>query len=35
MHDDPAIKRNRQALLRDVGRLSAGLLDFGRLQAEG
>jgi len=34
MHDDPAIRQNRLALLREVGRLSHGLLDFARLQAD-
>jgi glycyl-tRNA synthetase beta chain len=34
MHEDPTIRRNRLALLREVGRLSHGLLDFGRLQAD-
>lgn len=34
MHENKEIKRNRLALLRDVGQLSTGLLDFARLQAE-
>jgi glycyl-tRNA synthetase beta chain len=34
MHENEAVRRNRLALLRDVGRLSDGLLDFGRLQTE-
>lgn len=33
MHEDAAIRRNRLALLRDVGLLSKGLLDFGKLAA--